>query len=65
MSGKSKLDGVSTMAYRGIPSSFLSVILEKYVKGSEIHWSGFTSTTSSLDTDKKFAEGNGIIFRIK
>ena len=65
MSGLTKLEGVDTTVYRGIPSSSLSVIQEKYIRGSEIHWSGFTSTTTSLHTAKIFAKGNGIIFRIK
>ena len=65
MSGLSKLDGVDTTVYRGIPSTSLSLVQEKYKRGSEIHWSGFTSTTSSLITAQKFAMRNGIIFRIK
>ena len=69
MSGLSKLDAVKGLVYRGIPSSSLSVVQEKYIMGSEIHWSGFTSTTTSLRTAQNFAKGNGImngiIFRIK
>ena len=65
MSGLSKLDGVNETVYRGIPSSTLSIIQEKYLRGSEIHWSAFTSTTTSLRTAKCFANRNGIIFRIK
>ena len=64
MSGLSKLDGVNGTVYRGIPSSFISIIREKYIMGSEIHWSGFTSTTTSLISAQKFAMKNGIIFRI-
>ena len=41
------------------------IIQQKYIWGSEIHWSGFTSTSSSLLTAKQFENTNGIIFRIK
>ena len=60
MSGLTKLDAVKGMVYRGIPSSSISVVQEKFI-GSEIHWSGFTSTTTSFRTAQNFAKGNGII----
>ena len=65
MSGLTKLEPVKGTVYRGIPSSSLAIIKEKYSLGLGIHWSGFTSTTTSLITAQRFAKENGVIFRIK
>jgi hypothetical protein len=64
MSGLSKLPPVQGIVYRGIPHDCLDKVTKFYFLGSPVHWSGFTSTTSSLINAKGFADKGGIIFRI-
>ena len=66
MTALAKLNAVKDVVYRGIPSSHKQNVEDIYLSGSKIHWSAFTSTTTSLDKAKVFAEGKGgIIFRIR
>ena len=50
--------------YRGVPSSALSVIQNRYKRGMDIQWSSFTSTSCRIETAKGFAERGGIVFVI-
>ncbi len=65
ISGLTTLPPVKATVYRGIPSTSMKVIEEKYGGGVNVQWSGFTSTTKQIERAKKFAKENGIIFRIK
>jgi hypothetical protein len=65
MSGLNKLPPVKITCYRGIPKEEMEIIQKNYKQGLKIHWSAFTSTTSSLKKAADFAKPNGIIFRIK
>ena len=66
MTALSKLNAVTRTVYRGISSSQKQFIEDNYLLGSKIHWSAFTSTTTSLEKAKRFTEEDGgIIFRIK
>ena len=42
--------------YRGVPADGLEMIKAKYGTGTEIWWSGFTSTSTDLTVSKDFAE---------
>merc|ERR1719421_1612506 len=60
-----KLPKMEGVVLRGIPVSSLATVQTKYTQGTEIFWSGFTSTTVNPRTAKAFAGGSGgIIFRI-
>ena len=51
--------------YRGIPEEALATIQAKYRTGTEVWWSGFTSTSKDLAVAKGFAEQpGGIVFRV-
>ncbi len=50
--------------YRGLSSDSTEFIKEKYVVGTKIHWSGFSSTSIDIATAKKFAGTKGVIFKI-
>ena len=53
------------VVYRGIPAENSFVVLEKYMKGTMVHWSDFTSTYTDIAAAKQFAHApGGIIFRI-
>jgi len=47
--------------YRGMKSGNFT---DEYNKNRRIHWSGFSSTTSSLQIAQKFAGHDGVIFQI-
>lgn len=48
--------------YRGIPKDALSITQTEYEDDSVIHWSSFTSTTTSKVAARDFAGSDGIIF---
>jgi len=48
--------------YRGIPE--ISLVREKYMQGRKIFWSGYSSTTSDIQTAKEFATTQGVIMKI-
>jgi hypothetical protein len=54
------------VVYRGIPGSERAVVEGQYKEGSTVHWSSFTSTTTTLATARDFArDGGGVVFVIK
>jgi hypothetical protein len=68
MEGMSLLPAVAGKMKRGVPGTDENLQLMRmyYKMGMDVHWSSFTSTTTSLDKAKQFAEGpGGIIFRIE
>ena len=65
MRGLSKLPAVEERVYRGVPSSSLNIVYDRYKAGVQVHWSAFTSTSTSIAKAKSFAQGRGgVIFRI-
>jgi len=50
------------IVFRGIPD--FSTVKEKYALGRKIHWSGYSSTTSNIETAKKFATPLGVVMKI-
>ena len=66
MRGLAALSVHDGVVFRGIPSEALPVVRDRYLPGNDIHWSGFTSTASTLSAKvRRFAGGpGGIIFRI-
>ena len=65
MSGLAALPDWKGTVFRGVPASSFSVVKENYSNGKDIHWSSFTSTTTSISRAKQFAHGKGgIIFFI-
>lgn len=64
MSGLSILPTWKGMVYRGVPSSSFDVVKDNYVLGKNIHWSSFTSTSTSKAKAKDFARAKGVIFCI-
>ena len=65
MSGLSALPDWKGTVFRGVPASAFDVVKENYALGKDVHWSSFTSTSTSLSKAKEFAHGKGgIIFSI-
>ena len=66
MRGLAALPEFAGVVFRGIPSEALPVVRDRYLVGSDIHWSSFTSTATSLSAKvRQFAGGpGGIVFRI-
>ena len=65
MSGLAALPDWKGIVFRGVPASSFSVVKDNYSNGKDIHWSSFTSTTTSISRAKQFAHGKGgIIFSI-
>jgi hypothetical protein len=65
MNGMCKLGAYKGVVYRGIPGEYETLIKENYTVGKKIHWSSFTSTTTSLANAKMFGGYKGIIFEIE
>lgn len=63
LSALRKLPNFEGTVYRGNKSS--DVVGREYKTGREIFWSGFTSTTTSLNVAMQFAGESGVIFKIK
>jgi len=49
--------------YRGIPE--YDIFEKEYIGGRKIHWSGFSSTTSTLEKAKNFVGASGVVLCIK
>jgi hypothetical protein len=65
MKGLTSLPAYSGQVLRGVPSEHLGLIKATYRAFCDVHWSSFTSTTTSLSKAKSFAKAQGgIIFRI-
>mmetsp|Transcript_22197 Transcript_22197/g.48250 ORF Transcript_22197/g.48250 Transcript_22197/m.48250 type:complete len:214 (-) Transcript_22197:30-671(-) len=65
MRGLTALPPFEGKVLRGIPASNLAIIQQHYAAGIDVHWSAFTSTTTSLDTAKQFAgPPGGVIISI-
>ena len=64
MRGLEALPAFRGEVLRGISAAALDVVRETYGDGCDVHWSSFTSTTTSLATAKQFAGAGGIIFRV-
>ena len=60
MRGLSSLPAVSGAVYRGVPPACLMVVREKYIEGTDIYWSAFTSTSKDINRAKGFAECTGV-----
>jgi len=60
-----KFPNLITTVYRGIPMEHLEYIQKEYLEKRPIFWSGFSSSTPSLDVAKLFAKQNGIILKTK
>jgi hypothetical protein len=58
------LPRINTRVYRGIGKNQLALVKERYELMTHVHWSAFSSTTTSIDIAKRFAQRGGIIFRI-
>ena len=66
MRGLMALPGVQTTCFRGVPPDCLDAVQAKYVLGTDVHWSAFTSCTPMLETAKQFAQtAGGVIFRMQ
>jgi hypothetical protein len=66
ITGLSRLPQLSALTgYRGIPSTCVDLVREKYVPGTVVHWSGFTSVSKSLGVAREFAGPEGVIFRVQ
>ena len=55
------------VVYRGVPSSCIDVVREKYQTGKDVYWTSFASASEKINAAIQFAskEGpNGVIFRI-
>jgi len=59
-----KITPVSATLYRGVGKDAVGVV-PQYVVKRPIQWSGFTSTTSNMETAMEFARDGGVIFCIK
>jgi len=64
MRGLTALPPFEGRVLRGIPASNLAIIQEHYKVGMNVHWSAFTSTTTSLEKAKQFAGPGGVIIII-
>jgi len=60
-----KIPSMDVTVYRGIPKNNEQQVTWNYKSGRKILWSGFTSTTTDLQSAKVFAGAEGIIFKIK
>lgn len=65
MCGLGKLQLWSGLVYRGIRSEGVAMILEHYKEGRRVHFSGLTSTSTSLAVAQQFAAEDGLIMRIR
>ena len=57
MKGLEQLPPASETVYRGIPGAHLAMVRSRYLLGSDVHWSAFNSTSTSIDKAKRFAQG--------
>jgi hypothetical protein len=65
MRGLQALPAVHTVCYRGVPPDCVPLVRAKYLLGSDVHWSAFTSCTPELRVAKQFAkQPGGVIFRV-
>jgi len=64
MRGLTVLPPFEGKVLRGIPAINLAIIQQHYTVGMDVHWSAFTSTTTSLHTAKQFAGPAGVIISI-
>lgn len=55
MKGLEQLPAANETVYRGIPGSHLAMVRSKYLLGSDVHWSAFNSTSTSIEKAKRFA----------
>ena len=58
---------VDKVVYRGVPSSCAAVVQEKYLTGTDVYWTAFTSASDNMATPFAFASSErvgGVIFRI-
>ena len=66
ITGLRRLPKLSALTgYRGIPSTCVDLVRDKYVPGTVVHWSGFTSVSKSLGVARQFAGPEGVIFRVQ
>jgi hypothetical protein len=73
MRGLRALPEVQGTCFRGVPLACLNVVQAKYILGSDVHWSAFTSCALDINVAKHFAQQatlagaqgeGGVIFRI-
>jgi len=55
-----KLENQKITVYRGIPVSEKKIISEEYTDKRHIHWSGFSSSSTDINSAKQFAKENGM-----
>jgi hypothetical protein len=63
LNGLKKLPDVKAQVFRGISDVSVSKLSQEYWQGRKIHWSAFSSSTTSIETAKKFSASK-LIFRI-
>jgi hypothetical protein len=64
MSGLAKLPAATCTVFRGIKRESFPVLDQHYTSGRKVHWSGFSSTSSSFDVARTFAGHEGVVLRI-
>jgi hypothetical protein len=52
------------IVFRGLPPEARETVERLYTVRKNVHWSGFTSTSMSLEKAQGFASPGGVVFRI-
>lgn len=65
MSGLEALPKEVGVVYRGIKEHSMPIIRQYYQHGRKVHWSGFSSTSTSFRTARAMAGFGGIVLKIR